>query len=74
MSSVTALKKDLVRLVSGCVKATAQAHNGCITRELAGSAAKRIVGQLMAQYDVKLKINESNRIKQRQKGTRSNPI
>jgi hypothetical protein len=48
-------EKALIRAIAGGVKCAARAHPDKIDPAIAGSITKRIMGQLLAQFDIKQK-------------------
>jgi hypothetical protein len=47
--------KALRKAVAGSVLCATQAHPGKVDPNIAGSIVKRLTGQLLAQFDIKLK-------------------
>lgn len=54
------LARALGKAVAGSVISAAKAHPDKLDEQIAGSIAKRIVGQILAQFEVKQKIRQHN--------------
>lgn len=51
----SAVKKALLRAVTGSVTSAAKAHPDAVSPHIAGSIAKRVAGQLLAQFKIEPK-------------------